>query len=422
MSEATNTRRVFLGMPGYGKQTSSAGRAFWLAAPQSDLIREYAQGSLLACNFNKLWCQALNMVHRGERLDYFAMLHDDVGAEDGWLDKLIDELEAKQLDVLGVAVPIKDSRGLTSIALHHDGDNWEPQCRLTMRDLFELPETFTSEDLGGVPLLLNTGCWVAKWDQDWCRQVHFEINDRIVFDVPHNCYAPQVESEDWYFSRLLNELGLKIGCTRKVAVKHQGEMEFLNTHPWGTSAFDHESPARIQKRSPVPNAFPHDIPGWLTPAEGAELSRLAEGKRVLEIGSYCGLSTIMLARTAEHVTAVDYFDGRGTPEPADTLAEFTHNIERHGVRDKVVVSSPDATFPLPEYDLAFIDAGHEYEDVKSDIEKALAVLAPDGLLAFHDYTHPAHPGVARAVNECGEVISVTDSLAVVRPAGILMEV
>jgi SAM-dependent methyltransferase len=422
MSESTNIRRVYLGMPGYGKQTAAAGRSLWNAAPQSEVIREYSQGSLLACNFNKLWCAALNIVHRGERLDYFAMLHDDIGAEDGWLDKLIEELEAKQLDVLGVAVPIKDSRGMTSIALHREGDNWEPECRLTMRDVYELPETFTSADLNGVPLLLNTGCWVAKWNQEWCRQVSFTINDRIVFDVPHNCYAPQVESEDWYFSRLLNEMGLKIGCTRKIAVTHQGEMEFQNTHPWGSESFDHESPSRIRKTSPVPNAFPYDIPGWLTQAEGAELTRLAEGKRVLEIGSYCGLSTIMLARSAEHVTACDYFDGRGTPSPASTLEHFTNNIERHGLTEKVAICHPEATFPLPEYDLAFIDGGHEYDDVKADIDKVLAVLSPDGLIAFHDYKHPAHPGVTRAIHECGEVISVTDTLAVVKPAGILMEV
>lgn len=422
MSDTANTRRVYLGMPGYGKQTAAAGRALWLAAPQSDVVREYAQGSLLACNFNKLWCAALNMVHRGERLDYFAMLHDDIGAEDGWLDKLIDELEASNLDVLGVAVPIKDTRGMTSIALHHEGDNWEPECRLTMRDLYALPETFTSADLDGSPLLLNTGCWVAKWNQEWCKQVHFEINDRIVFDVPHNCFVPQVESEDWYFSRLLNELGLKIGCTRKIAVKHTGEIDFLNTHAWGSQVFDHESPSRVRKISPVPNAFPSDIAGWLSEDEGAELSRLAAGKRVLEIGSYCGLSTIMLARTAEHVTAVDYFDGRGTPHPCDTLEAFTANVERHGLTDKVIACHPDDALPLPEYDLVFIDGAHEYEAVKADIERALAVLSPDGLIAFHDYKHPSHAGVEKAAHECGEVISVTDTLAVVRPAGILMEV
>jgi len=418
----TTNRRVLLGMPGYGKQTAAAGRSLWLASRDNEnVIREYTSGSLLACNFNQLWCRALNMVHAGEQLDYFAMLHDDIGAEDYWLDKLINELEANSLDVLGVAVPIKDTRGMTSIAIHHPGDNWEVECRLTMRDIYALPETFTGADLGGQELLLNTGCWVAKWNQEWCKQVHFEINDRIVFDRPQNRYRPQVESEDWFFSRQLNDLGLKIGCTRKVQVKHQGEMEYLNTHPWGSEAFDHESPMRERRISPVPNAFPCDIDGWLTPDEGAELSRLADGKRVLEIGSYCGLSTVMLGRTAEHVTACDYFDGRGTPQPQNTLPAFTRNIERHGLSDKVVICNPNEPFPLPEYDLVFIDANHDYEPVKADIEKALSVLAPDGLIAFHDFKHPSHPGVEQAARECGEVLSVTDTLAVVRPAGILME-
>ncbi len=418
------SKRILLGMPGYGKQTSASGRAFWRCsqAQGMEVTREYSNGSLLACNFNKLWCTALNMVHNGEQLDYFAMLHDDIGAEDFWLDKLIAELEEKQLDVLGVAVPIKDTRGVTSIAINHPGDNWEAECRLTMHDIFQLPETFTSADLAGQQLLLNTGCWVVKWNQDWCKQVHFEINDRIVFDRPQNCYRPQVESEDWFFSRQLNDLGLKIGCTRKIAVQHQGEMSFLNTHVWGSSVFDNESQVHQRLTSPVPNAWPGDVQGWLTPVEGAELSRLAAGKRVLEIGSYCGLSTIMLARTAEHVTACDYFDGRGTPKPQDTLPEFTNNIERHGLADKVVVCSPDGAFPLDEYDLVFIDAAHEYEPVKADIEKALAVLAPDGLIAFHDFKHPSHPGVEQAARECGEVLSVTDTLAVVKPAGVLLEI
>ena len=428
MASQPNSRRVFLGMPGYGKQTSAAGRAFWRACRDMDgVCMEYQNGSLLACNFNKLWCTALNMVHRGERLDYFAMLHDDIGAEDFWLDKLIDELEEKQLDVLGVVVPIKDTRGMTSIALHHPGDNWNIECRLTMRDVYQLPETFTSEDLGGQKLLLNTGCWVAKWNQDWCRKVHFEINDRIVFDVPANGYRPEVESEDWYFSRLLHEIGLKIGATRKVAVKHTGEIEFLNSHIWGSSVFDNESPMRGRRRSPVPGAFPADVPGWLHESEAKALQQFAEGKRVLEIGSYCGLSTICMGRVAKHITAVDYFDGRGTPEPAETLAAFKANIERYGVADKVTICHPDAEYPLPKYDLAFIDGEHTREAVAADIARVLPVLAPDGLIAFHDYGHPMHGGieaeVAELVADGGEILSVTETLAVVRPpARILLEV
>lgn len=431
MSEATTTRRVFLGMPGYGKQTSAAGRALWRACDdsRSACTREYAAGSLLACNFNKLWCQALNMVHAGERVDYFAMLHDDIGCEDLWLDSLIDELESQQLDVLGVVVPIKDCRGMTSIALHHAGDNWNVDCRLSMHDVYQLPETFTSEDVGGKPLLLNTGCWVAKWNQEWAKRVHFEINDRIVFDRVNNCYRPEVESEDWQFSRLLHEIGtggatdgmrkLRIGATRKIAVKHEGDVQFVNTRPWGSEVYDNESQMYARNESPVPGAFPQEIPGWLLESEGKALAELAKGKRVVEIGSYCGLSTVCMGRTAEHVTAVDYFDGRGTPSPADTLPPFKANLARYGLTEKVTICHADSEIPLPEYDLAFIDGAHDYHWVANDINRCLAVLKPDGLLAFHDFKHPSHPGIELAVDELlldgGELISTTETLAVVRP-------
>lgn len=424
-------RRIFLGMPGYGKQTAAAGRGLWRAcADMEGVWTAYQQGSLLGSNFNQLWCAALNMVHNGQRVDYFAMLHDDIGPEDFWLDKLIEELESNRLDVLGVAVPIKDTRGLTSLALHKEGDNWLPLARLSMRDVYELPETFTSEDVGA-PLLLNTGCWVAKWNQDWCSKVHFEINDRIVFNRSCGRYQAETEPEDWFFSRQLHEIGrgptshlqpLRIGATRKIAVMHQGEMEFTNKQPWGSDAFDRET-CRI---SPVPGAFPYDVPGWLLPEEGKALTSLAEGKRVLEIGSYCGLSTICLARSAESVTAVDYFDGRGTPQPRDTLAEFEDNLNRYGVREKVSICWPESDFPLSEYDLAFIDGAHDIRAVRRDIERCLNVLSPEGLLVFHDYGAIHHPGVTDAVDELiavgGELISTKETLAVVRPpAAVLQE-
>lgn len=430
MTTHARDRWAFLGMPGYGKQTAEAGRGFWRACrDMSRVTCEYRQGSLLAANFNQLWARALNMAHSGERIDYFAMQHDDIGPQDYWLDALIDELEANDLDVLGVAVPIKDTRGLTSMALD-GGDNWLPFARLSMHDLFELPETFTSDDLGR-PLLLNTGLWVCRFNLEWAKTVWFEINDRIVFNTAQNRYQSQTEPEDWMFSRLLHEVGrgptthlkpLRIGCTRKIQVVHRGEMDFTNIRPWGSNKFDTES----CERSPVPGAFPWDVNGWLFPDEGKVLAELCRGKRVLEIGSYCGLSTVCIARAAKSVTAVDYFDGRGTPCPDDTWPQFEAALVRHGVRGKVTAIAPDDDFGTG-YDVAFIDGAHDYESVCQDTDKALAALKPDGLLLFHDYTAPAHPGVAAAVGELiaegGELISTTETLAVVRPpAHIPLEV
>src|SRR5690606_2342502 len=125
---------------------------------------------------------------------------------------------------------------------------------------------------------------------------------------------------------------------RKMPVVHRGEMDFTNMHPWGSHVFDREA----VKCSPVPNAFPYDVEGWLQPSEGTVLAELATEKDVLEIGSYCGRSTICMARTASHVTAVDYFDGRGTPTPKDTLTDFHRNLQRYGVADKVEACHPDS--------------------------------------------------------------------------------
>lgn len=428
------TKRIVLGMPGYGKQTAGAGRGFWRACRDMDRVySHYQNGSLLACNFNQLWCLALNLAHSGEQVDYFAMLHDDIWPTDFWLDELIDELEAKQLDVLSVAVPIKDRRGMTSMALHQPGNNWMPAARLSMYDVYELPETFTSDDIGQ-PLLLNTGCWVAKFDMAWARYVHFEINDRIVFNRAANRYQSQTEPEDWNFSRQLHEIGepgshtesfrkLRIGATRKISVKHTGEINFENDHAWGTHPFD----AETVNRSPVPGAFPRDCTGWLRPAEGKLLAELARDKNVLEIGSYCGLSTVCLARAAKHVTAMDYFDGRGTQHPQDTLPAFTAAMKRHELTDKVAICHPESPAPLDSYDLVFIDGAHDSDSVRADIAKALGVLADGGLLAFHDYNQHTDFGVCVAVDELlangAELIQTKDSLAVVRPpANIPQEV
>ena len=228
------SKRIFLGMPGYGHVTMPAARGFFLASKAHAVDFGYSQSSLLANGFNQLWCAALNKQVKSNDVDYFAMQHADIEPDIHWLDTLVDELEANDLDVLGVVAPIKDRHGLTSIAIGDEDTTWRVKCRLTMNEVFQLPETFTSEHLPG-QLLLNTGLWICRFDPSWVRKVRFEINDRIVQDAKTGMYIPEVEPEDWFFSRLCHDLGLKIGCTRKVKLLHRGEQAFTNAAPWGDS-------------------------------------------------------------------------------------------------------------------------------------------------------------------------------------------
>lgn len=423
---STDTRKkALLGMPGYGAITGGAARGFFRSSARLNVALRMQESSLLAHNFNLLWCDALNM-HRRSGLDYFAMQHSDIEPPDGWLDTLVAEMEARNLDVLGVAVPIKDVRGVTSTALaRDDGDTWRIHCRLTMAELYRLPETFTAADIpGNRPLLLNTGLWVCRFG-DWCKKVRFTINDRIVVDQDGD-FIPQVEPEDWYFSRLLNELGLRVGCTRKLDVGHRGHMVFGNSRGWGNNSFDREYVARSVLDADLGDDwFPHRAAGWLTEAEGRELARWATGKTVLELGSFCGRSTICLARTANAVNAVDTFDGRGTVAAGDTFDTFRANLERYGVASKVTPLRGESTAVLadlpPVYDLVFIDASHDYANVKADAGAAARVLRPGGVLAFHDYqSGRGDDGVTKLVDELitggAELLSRCDSLAVLRPA------
>lgn len=429
-------KHVLLGMPGYGSLTHDAALGFYRSSrrPEYQIMLQSLASSLLALNFNRLWCWALNESKEG-KCDYFAMQHSDIEPEEFWLDKLIDELEANDLDVLGVVAPLKGVVGTTSTALARGDaaeDRWRPLCRLTMKEVYRLPETFTSGDVGH-PVMLNTGLWVCRFRREWAEQCHFEINDEIRFDPKKDLYFPVNEPEDWNFSRQLHELGLKVGCTRKVKLGHRGDMVYGNTRGWGEQAFDHAYVPKsvLDDRYPA-DWFPEDVDGWLHDKEGRELARLAAGKDVLEIGGYCGKSTICLARTAKSVLTVDPFDGRGTPAPGDTYKRFCENVARYGVADRVGTLTGTAADVVPKldpesFDLVFIDGAHDADSVRTDVRLALTVLRPGGLIVFHDYRLYAgevadglwNPGVTAAVNEFlaggAELLGRCDSLAVVRP-------
>jgi SAM-dependent methyltransferase len=491
MSDANSSDQpiVYACQPGYGQGHKAAKRKFWSASvnPRGrwaglGSVFDDTGSSLLADAFNVHWKTALNLQLQGRPVKYFAMLHDDVVPEDFWLDKLLDELEATGADLVSAVVPIKDPRGLSSTALDDPDDPWETYRRLTMYEIHQLPETFTAGDCRLFmdprlveykvrPLLVNTGCWVCRMDRPWRFKVHFQIHNRIAFvlgkdfeDTPTHasseckdatvrypadmiipnswyregmvgCFVNQVMSEDWDFSRQLARLGCDVRATRKVSLSHMADFPYPNRDgSWGKWRHDE---AMRKKWDPSYQDIPRGVDGWLTEGEGRALAELARGKDVLEIGSYCGLSTIWMARTARAMACVDPFDGRGTPKPRDTFQEFKDNLRRHGVSvgagfckvipfratsDQLYKAgwAPRVTFP-EGFDLAFIDGTHDAWNVLQDVRMATRLLKPGGLLAFHDYEtdHPEHRGVKEFVDgmvghgAC--IVQRVDSLAVVRP-------
>lgn len=162
------------------------------------------------------------------------------------------------------------------------------------------------------------------------------------------------------------------------------------------------------------------IQGWLRDAEGASLYESvwqAPTPVVVELGSWKGRSTVWLAsgvrdRGEGRVYAVDHWYGSKSEAHSRLLKdygedqlfqEFLANLDRLGLADVVTpVKSPTvaAARSWPEdrkIGLLFIDASHDYADVRRDFEYWSPFLAPGGLIAFHDMH--SWPGPTRLVSE-----------------------
>lgn len=158
------------------------------------------------------------------------------------------------------------------------------------------------------------------------------------------------------------------------------------------------------------------VEGFLTPREMRFLMLLAayptaEGE-ILEIGSFKGKSTILLARSARLgdgavVNAVDPMTAPCETDPdlkgdESSLADFTRNIAEHGVSDLVVLHQMLAGQLAGTWDkplrLLWIDGDHTYAGTKSDFDGFAGHLADNGIVAFHDVLH-AFEGGARVFAE-----------------------
>jgi hypothetical protein len=161
----------------------------------------------------------------------------------------------------------------------------------------------------------------------------------------------------------------------------------------------------------------------LTENEQRCLAELARGRVVLEVGAQRGASTVAMAREAEVVHSVDWHRGDPDAGEGDTLLEYWRNLHAYGVRDRVVAHIGDAAAVLPAlrphaFAGAFLDGCHEEAAVRRDLALIEPLVEPGGWLAFHDYGRfGVAPVVDGFVERSGGVLTLVDSIAVIRPPG-----
>lgn len=170
------------------------------------------------------------------------------------------------------------------------------------------------------------------------------------------------------------------------------------------------------------------------------------GLPLLEVGTYCGRSSILLADAARaagtvaitvdhHRSSEEHQPGWEYHDPAlvdpqlgvvDTLPAFRRTLYRAGLEDYVIAvvgRSPQvaAVWRQP-LGLVFVDGGHTEEHATADYEGWAPHLTTGGLLLIHDvFPDPADGGQApyrmycRALNSGAFTeVSATGSLRVLR--------
>ena len=181
-------------------------------------------------------------------------------------------------------------------------------------------------------------------------------------------------------------------------------------------------------------------------AKEATAGPATPGLPLLEVGTYCGRSTILLADAARSagtvVVTVDHHRGSEEQQPGweyhdpslvdpvtglmDTLPEFRRTLHAAGLEEHVVAvvgRSPQvARLWRQPLALVFVDGGHTDEHANADYEGWAPLIAEGGLLVVHDvFPDPADGGQApyrlyRRALASGvfDEVSVTGSLRVLR--------
>lgn len=147
-----------------------------------------------------------------------------------------------------------------------------------------------------------------------------------------------------------------------------------------------------------------DVEGWLTDPQVARLHRAAaetpSGGRIVEIGSFRGRSTIVLASSARRdveIVAIDPHAGNdrgpqeisGYEDEATTDNEvFERNLTAAGVRQRVrhvrEFSNRAQDQVDDPIDVLFIDGAHRYRPARDDIRDWGARVRLGGRMLVHD--------------------------------------
>ena len=211
--------------------------------------------------------------------------------------------------------------------------------------------------------------------------------------------------EDSFFCRRWKDMGMNMYVEPRLMFTHTGTKDYTG------SLHEYLMGRQVKNMDNVNSG----IPGWMTDNELALLKYLSlRCKTVIEIGSWKGRSTKALLDGGATVYAIDHWNGTDSDNSLlagfglDVYNEFVKNV---GSYKNLKVMKGDSADMVKRFrgkaDLVFIDGGHQYAEVKADIERWLPHCGK--IIAGHDWCD-GYPGVSQAVTELIGEVTIIDTI------------
>jgi len=194
------------------------------------------------------------------------------------------------------------------------------------------------------------------------------------------------------------------------------------------------------------------IKGFMDPEEGAALyeaafQTAAQGP-VMEVGSYCGKSTVYLGAACKArgalLFALDHHRGSEENQPGwehhdadlwdaragvmDTMPFFRDTIRRAQLEDTVVAIVTQSRLAARHWNIPlsmlFIDGGHSLEMAMADYRGFSGHVMPGGILAIHDiFPDPGDGGQAPfEIYKLALASGMFEKMAMVKSLGLLRRI
>jgi hypothetical protein len=400
--------KVLLGLPFAGRYVPPEW-AVALATIAWPMNCRYAYGPVKGMTREEARTEIVNRAIQ-HKAQYVGMLDDDIQPGADFIQVMVRELDSRpEFDIISAVCPSANQEPMV-FAETEMGPYW----RWKKGDVFEIAECATA------CILMRTSIF-SRIERPWFRDLN-TIEERVAAGTIFDGEAQRgAMTDDIYFCRKAKAAGVRILAHGGVLPIHWDRKGNYFELPPDSYPFEDDT-VKVAPNGHVDIERALKIQGWMTKEElewlATQASRISVTK-IAEIGCWHGRSTRAFADNIQKggmVYAIDTWNG--PPERPDDIinqgidlahlpVDWAFDNFRLNMQDKDNVTAIQESSVAyagaalrngDRFDLVFIDAAHDYESVRDDINAWLPLVKPGGIICGHDYCQE-WPGVVEAVNE-----------------------